>query len=328
MVGLDAPDDATVWSLDDRQALVVTTDFFTPVVDDPFDFGRIAAANALSDLYAMGARPIFALNILAMPSNLPSEMIEAIIRGGAEKVREAGAVIAGGHSIQDREPKYGLVAIGLAEKDALLTKSMAQPGDIIALTKPLGTGVTTTALRSGSARAEDVTEVIVWMSTLNQKASMIAVDHKLKAATDVTGFGLLGHAIEVADASRIALQINLLEVPFLSHAHEYAQQGNFPSGSANNQAYYSSKIDFQDGMDEIAKMLLFDAQTSGGLLIMVPDKSWDEMLKKCNESALPLWPIGRVFDGSGINVTLQSLGLERSFEASKSKIRYFGGEQV
>ncbi|MCJ7676700.1 MAG: selenide, water dikinase SelD, partial [Anaerolineales bacterium] len=213
LVGLGAPDDAAVWRLDEQRVLVVTTDFFTPVVDDAYDYGAIAAANALSDLYAMGARPIFALNVAAFPPDLPVELISEILRGGAEKVREAGAVLAGGHTIQDKEPKVGLVAIGLAAPGQLMTKAGARPGDVLILTKPLGTGVTTTALKRGAAEPADVAQAVRWMTRLSADVSSLAVEFGVRAATDVTGFGLLGHGLEMAEASSVALSLHLRSIP-------------------------------------------------------------------------------------------------------------------
>lgn len=322
MVGLDAPDDAAVWRLDEHQAIVVTTDFFTPVVDDPYDYGQIAAANALSDLYAMGARPILALNIAAMPTDLPLKIVEEILRGGAEKVREAGAVIAGGHSIQDQEPKYGLVAVGMVKVDSLLTKSAAKPGDWLVLAKPLGTGVTTTALRNEQASAEDVADVVSWMSKLNRSSAKIAVDLGLRAATDVTGFGLLGHAVEVAENSKVGLEIELPAVPFLNHAYAYAESGNFPGGSANNQAYYSPKVIFEEGIDDIARKLLFDAQTSGGLLLCVPDPLWGRFMDEADKRSIPFWQVGRVIEGEGIQVQRAGSGMWMSASAKEVDIAY------
>ncbi|TFH35702.1 MAG: selenide, water dikinase SelD, partial [Anaerolineales bacterium] len=238
LVGLGKPDDAAVWRLDDDQALVVTVDFFTPVVDTPYEYGAIAAANALSDLYAMGARPIFALNVAAMPANLPSEMIVEIMRGGAEKVREAGAAIAGGHSVQDPEPKYGLVAIGLAQTSDLITKANGKPGDLLVLSKPLGTGVTTTALKNGMCSPGDAQQAIMWMSRLNRLAARIALENKVRAGTDITGYGLLGHALELAEASQVGLQVWLSSIPFLHGVVDYARKGNFPGGSVDNRRFF------------------------------------------------------------------------------------------
>ncbi len=212
-MGLSSPDDAAVWRLDDERSLVVTIDFFTPVVDDPYDYGAIAAANALSDLYAMGAYPILTLNVAAMPGSLSTDIVSEIFRGGAEKVREAGAVIAGGHTIQDDEPKYGLVGVGLVETAKLLTKAGAEVGDILVLTKPLGTGVTTTALKNGTAQEKDVAQAVAWMKRLNDKALALAHVSGVKSATDVTGFSLLGHAMEMADASGVGMRLSLPSIP-------------------------------------------------------------------------------------------------------------------
>jgi selenide,water dikinase len=302
LVGLEIPDDAAVWKLDEEQAVVVTTDFFTPVVDDAYDYGQIAAANALSDLYAMGAKPIFALNVAAIPPDLPKEIVTDIFRGGAEKVRQAGAVIAGGHTIQDKEPKYGLVAVGLVKPDQMMTKSKARPGDILVLTKPLGTGVTTTALRAGKAAIEDIREAVHWMSRLNDEASRLAIEFAVCAATDVTGFSLLGHGYEICEASGVRLSIHLASVPFFKNAYRYARGGFFPGGSANNSLYFGSKVEFEVSIDEYARLMLFDAQTSGGLLLFLDAGKWDAFSDRASEMQIAAWPIGEVKVGEGIEV--------------------------
>jgi selenide,water dikinase len=302
LVGLDSPDDAAVWKIDEEHAVAVTTDFLTPVVDDPYDYGQIAAANALSDLYAMGAKPVLALNIAAVPPKLPDEFVREIFRGGAEKVLEAGAVIAGGHTIQDEEPKYGLVAVGLVHPDHMMTKALACPGDILVLTKPLGLGVTTTALRAQKAAEEDITEAIEWMSVLNHQAARLALDFGVRAATDVTGFSLLGHGYEISEASGVKLAISLSSVPFLRNAYHYGRGGFFPGGSANNLLFYEKFVHFDDAVDEYAKMMLFDAQTSGGLLIMIPPDKWKDFSNRSSELDIPAWPIGRVEVGHGVQV--------------------------
>ena len=271
-------------------------------MDDPYDYGQIAAANALSDLYAMGAKPILALNIAAMPPKLPNEFIREIFRGGAEKVLQAGAVIAGGHTIQDEEPKYGLVAVGIVHPDHMMTKAMARPGDIIVITKPLGMGVTTTALRAEKAAEEDITEAIAWMSILNDQAAQLALEFGARAATDVTGFSLLGHGYEISEASGVKLRIALSSVPFLRNAYHYARGGFFPGGSANNLLFYEKQVQFDDVVDEYAKMMLFDAQTSGGLLLMIPASKWDAFSDRSSEMGVPAWPIGKVEQGCGIQV--------------------------
>jgi len=205
LVGLHDPDDAAVWRLDAERALVITTDFFTPVVDDPYDYGQIAAANSLSDIYAMGGKPFLALNIAAFPPNLSSEILGEIIRGGAEKAREAGVVVAGGHTIRDDEPKFGMVVVGFVHPEKQLSKAGLHPGDTLVLTKPIGFGVTTTALKQEKADPTDVVEVVSWMKRLNKGAAMLAIDNGLQAGTDVTGFSLLGHALEMAQASKVRL---------------------------------------------------------------------------------------------------------------------------
>ena len=302
LVGLGSPDDAAVWKLDDQRALVVTTDFFTPIVDDAYVYGAIAAANALSDLYAMGATPFLALNVAALPADFPPELTTEILRGAAEKVREAGAVVAGGHTIRDAEPKFGLVALGLCRPDRMLTKAGARPGDVLVLTKPLGSGVTTTALKAQKAIPEDVDEAVAWMSRLNAPASRLALEHGVMGATDVTGFSLLGHGWEMAEASGVGLRIHLPSVPFLAGARGYAEQGFFPGGSADNQRYFGRRVGFAPGIDECSQKLLFDAQTSGGLLLAVPEASLAGFMARASEAGMPAWTIGIVERIPGIRV--------------------------
>jgi selenide,water dikinase len=302
LVGLGKPDDAAVWRLDDKQALVVTTDFFTPVVDTPYEYGAIAAANALSDLYAMGAKPIFALNIAAMPANLPVEIITEILRGGAEKVREAGAAIAGGHTIQDDEPKYGLVTIGIAKQNQLITKDNARVGDLLVLTKPLGTGVTTTALKNGACATRHVDQAIHWMSKLNRKSAEIASEFGVRAGTDITGFGFLGHSVELATSSRVRLQLWLQAIPFFDGALAYAKQGHIPGGSADNKLYFSESVAFSPDIDDHKQMLLFDAQTSGGLLLALQPDKLAGFMSRAAEMDQGAWLVGEVVEGEGIQV--------------------------
>src|SRR5215216_6370930 len=225
LVGLREPDDAAVWRLDKERALVVTTDFFTPVVDDAYDYGAIAAANSLSDVYAMGGQPFLALNIAALPDNLPVEISHEIIRGGAEKAREAGVVIAGGHTVKDKEPKYGLVVVGFVDPHKMLSKGGLHVGETLVLTKPLGFGVTTTALKQQKADQADILEVVDWMKRLNRSASRLAMEFHLQGATDITGYSLLGHALEMAQASGVALRLDFGSVPFIAGARKYAENG-------------------------------------------------------------------------------------------------------
>ncbi len=270
----------------------------------------------------MGAVPAFALNIAALPTNLPSEIIVEIIRGGAETVRDAGAVIIGGHSIQDKEPKYGLVAVGFVDPNQMMTKDQAKKGDIIVLTKPLGTGVTTTALRAGKAAEEDVEEAVYWMTKLNRQASQLAKRWGVRAGTDVTGFSLLGHGLEIAEASEVNLQIHLPCVPFFQNARKYAHAGFFPGGSADNRMFYGPRVEFAPTIDEYAQMLLFDAQTSGGLLLMVPREKWEDFVVDAGESGVDIWPIGMVMSGAGISVLDTTFDLCETSEAGDRKVAF------
>jgi selenide,water dikinase len=302
LVGLSEPDDAAVWRLSDERAIVVTTDFFTPVVDTAYEYGAIAAANSLSDVYAMGGKPFLALNITALPEDLPLEVSSEIMRGGAEKAREAGVVIAGGHSVKDKEPKYGLVVIGYIDPNKMLRKNGLKAGDALVLTKPLGAGVTTTALKQEKADAAHIKEAIEWMSGLNKTASELALEFGLQAGTDVTGFGLLGHGIEMAEASHVLLQFDYGKLPFLSGARNYAEKGFFPSGANDNKKHFGKQIHFDDRIDKTAQMLLFDPQTSGGLLLGVPSEKVNEFLLRSKEKNQPAWVIGMAVDGKGIKV--------------------------
>lgn len=302
LVGLGEPDDAALWRLDDDRALIVTTDFFTPVVDDPYDYGAIAAANSLSDVYAMGGQPFLALNIAAIPTSLPPDVVGQIFLGGAEKAKEAGVVIAGGHTVQDDEPKYGLVVVGFVHPAHALTKDGARPGDALVLTKPLGFGVTTTALKRGLASPEDVAEAVGWMATLNKGAADLAGEFGLRGGTDITGYSLLGHGWELARASGVGLRFSFEQVPFISCARKYAAKWAFPGGSSDNRLYFGPHVRFDPSLDEAAQMLLFDAQTSGGLLLCVPREKLEPFLARARETGQPAWVVGEVEKGEGIEV--------------------------
>ena len=278
LVGLGEPDDAAVWQLDAERALVVTTDFFTPVVDDAYDFGAIAAANALSDVYAMGGKPFLALNIAAMPPDLPTEVISNILRGGADIAHQAGVVIAGGHTVQDKEPKYGLVVVGFVHPQHMLTKNGLHPGDVLVLTKPLGFGTTTTALKREQANPTDVAEAVEWMKRLNKVAAQLAQEFDLRGGTDVTGFSLLGHACEMAEASNVKVRFSYQNIPLISGARTYADQFIFPGGTYDNRLYFGSSVHFDPSLDEPSQLLLFDPQTSGGLLLAVPPDKLEKLL--------------------------------------------------
>jgi selenide,water dikinase len=301
-VGLREPDDAAVWRLDEDRALVVTTDFFTPVVDDAYDYGSIAAANSLSDVYAMGGQPFLALNVAALPDDLPHEISSEIVRGAAEKAREAGVVIAGGHTIKDKEPKFGLVVIGFVDPRKMLSKGGLNVGDALVLTKPLGFGVTTTAVKREQAEEQDVLEAVTWMKRLNKTASQLANEFELRGGTDITGYSLLGHGLEMANASRVSLELEFVNIPFISGARKYAQLGCFAGGAFDNKAHFEPQVTFSGSLDEENQMLLFDPQTSGGLLLGVAQNKLDAFLARAQELDQSTWVVGRARSGSGIEV--------------------------
>ncbi|MBN2044991.1 MAG: selenide, water dikinase SelD [Anaerolineales bacterium] len=302
LVGLNDPDDAAVWRLDEARALVVTTDFFTPVVDDPYDYGAIAAANSLSDVYAMGGKPFLALNVLGLPESLAADVGGQILLGGAEKAKEAGVVVAGGHSIQDEEPKYGLIVLGFVHPEKAITKTGAKPGDRLFLTKPLGFGVTTSALKKEKADPADVQEVIGWMKQLNDKSADLAVSIGVRGCTDITGFSLLGHAAEMAEGSGVGLRLHFSQIPVVDCGYKYAQEWHFPGGAFNNRLYFGKQVSFNVDLDEYKQMLLFDPQTSGGLLLSVPPGGIEKFVSLAKKVDQPIWEIGEVVEGHGIVV--------------------------
>ncbi len=281
---------------------MVTTDFFTPVVDDPYDFGSIAAANSISDIYAMGGQPFLALNVAAFIPDLPAEINGEILRGGAEKALEAGVVIAGGHTVQDKEPKYGLVVMGFVNPKRMLTKGGVHPGDALVLTKPLGFGVTTTALKQEKAAPDDVAEVVAWMKRLNKDAGALAMEFRLHGGTDVTGFSLLGHASEMAAASRVGLRFFVEKLPFVAGARKYASMGTFAGGLYDNLQHFGPEIRFAPEISQETRMLLFDPQTSGGLLLAVPRRKLAGLLERAHQINQPAWVVGEAFQGEGIEV--------------------------
>lgn len=280
----------------------MTTDFFTPVVDDAYDYGAIAAANSLSDIYAMGGQPFLALNVAALPDNLPDEISREIIRGGAEKAREAGVVIAGGHTVKDKEPKYGLVVIGFVDPRKMLSKGGLKVGDVLVLTKPLGFGVTTTALKQQKAEEQDVLETVNWMKQLNKTAGRLANEFDLRGGTDITGYSLLGNGMEMAEASGVSLKFELANIPFISGARKYAEMGTFPGGGFDNKKHFEANVEFADSIDEPNQMLLFDPQTSGGLLLGVPHEKLDPFLARAQEMNQSIWIVGNAEAGAGIKV--------------------------
>ena len=273
LVDATTGDDAAVYRLSDGRALVVTLDFFTPIVDDPRDFGRIAAANALSDVYAMGGRPLFALNLLSFPRDLLGEgLAEEIIRGGAEKAREAGIPVVGGHSIDDAEPKYGMVAVGEVDPGAMLANDGARPGDDLMLTKPLGTGIVATAIKAGECPPAVLTAAVESMARLNRGAAEAAVAAGAHAATDVTGYGLTGHLGNMARASGVSARIDAATVPVLDGVGALIEAGHVPGGTRRNLADAADSVSYEGEVSETTRLLLADAQTSGGLLIASPPR--------------------------------------------------------
>lgn len=302
LVGLGAPDDAAVYRLNDHQALIQTVDFFTPIVDTPYEYGAIAAANALSDVYAMGGQVLFALNITAFPPNLPASILAEILRGGAEVVRSVGAAIAGGHTIQDKEPKYGLAVTGLVHPDHILTKGGARPGDLLILTKRLGTGVVTTAVKRDAVAPEHLAAAVASMMALNRIAAEACQATAVRAATDITGFGLLGHALEMSEASGVRFQIRFDDLPWLPGVPEYAEQWVFAGGAFNNRAFYGSQVAYTRDLAEWQQVLLHDPQTSGGLLAAVSADGAPAFLAYCQERGQEAWVIGEVIEGEGIEI--------------------------
>ncbi|TDX45187.1 selenophosphate synthase [Orenia marismortui] len=301
LVGLDKSDDAIAYQLNDQQIIVQSVDFFTPIVDDPYLFGQIAAANALSDIYAMGAKPILAMNIVGFPSCLDDGILRDILQGGADKVAEAGAIIAGGHTIQDDEPKYGLSVTGVADKGQLLTNSNAQVGDKLILTKALGMGIMSTAIKGGLAIGGIDNPVIKSMTTLNNKALEPMQKLKVNACTDITGFGLLGHVWELAAGSKVGIEISSAELPIFEGIVDYAEMGLVPEGAYSNRQYLKDKIKFDANIKKSLIDILFDPQTSGGLLISVPaDKAADLLIELYTLGVDKATVIGEVIDEEGI----------------------------
>lgn len=297
LVGLETGDDAAIYQLSDELAIILTTDFFTPIVDDPYEFGAIAAANAMSDVYAMGGEVVVALNVCGFPPEMPAEIVSEILVGGAEKVVEAGGVIAGGHTLDDDEPKYGLAVMGFVHPDEIATKVGAKPGDVLFLTKPLGVGIITTAAKGGAAEPAHVRGAVEQMLVLNRKAAQLMKKVEVHAVTDITGFALVGHSYEVAELNKVTLRFHFDKLPFLDGAREYAGDWLFPGGSTCNKDAYEGTAKFASGVAEEMQMLLYTPETSGGLLICVAPDDAERLAEIFSDEGQQYWVVGEVVEG-------------------------------
>lgn len=293
IVGIETSDDAAVYKLNNDSALIQTLDFFTPVVDDPYTFGQVAAANSLSDIYAMGGKPLVALNIVCFPLCLSLDVLADILRGGADKVIEAGAVVIGGHTVDDNEPKYGLSVTGMVNPNKVLKNFGCKFNDKIVLTKPLGTGIISTAIKGELVSESAYNQAVKVMSTLNKYAAEVIKDYNISACTDITGFGLLGHSYEMASASKVTLKFYKDEIPFLSEAKEYAEMGLVPAGAYNNKNYLQGKYELKN-VPEWMSDILFDPQTSGGLLFTCSLEDSKEIMNKLNKLDIESRIVGEV----------------------------------
>jgi selenide,water dikinase len=295
IVGFDTADDAGVVKISDELALVTTVDIFTPIVDDPYEYGRISAANSLSDVYAMGGKPLSALNIIGFPKGLfPVDVLAEVLLGGFDKTREADTMIVGGHSITDDEMKYGLAVTGLVHPQKVMTNALAKPGDVLVLTKPIGTGTITTALKAAKGTAVMEKTVIAVMTQLNRDASEIARGWKVKACTDITGYGLIGHALEMARASRVSLVFDYRDIPLIEGAEMTARNGFVPGGTKSNQLYVGADTIIDAKLGKTEQSLLFDPQTSGGLLLSVGQEIADKLLKEMIDRGISAKIVGYV----------------------------------
>jgi selenide,water dikinase len=301
MVGIDTADDAAVYRLNDQQALIVTNDFFMPIVDDPYDYGRIASTNAISDVYAMGGRPILATSIVGFPVNkLPLNAMQEIMRGGVDVCRDAGIPLAGGHSIDNEEPIFGLVAVGVVHPDNIKTNAGARPGDVLLMTKPLGIGIMTTALKIQELSELGYRRVVRTMATLNKPGAWLGERGDVHAITDITGFGLAGHALEMARGAGLSISIDVDKVPVMEEAWNLASEGIVPGGAYRNMSAYGSAIDFSSGLDNDHQLVFTDPQTSGGLLVSVAPEAVDEIVAQLHAQGFTdVAAIGRVEAANG-----------------------------
>lgn len=303
LVGVDTSDDAAVLQISENTALIQTLDFFTPVVDDPYTFGQVAAANALSDVYAMGGKPLSALNIVGFPKDLDIEILGEILRGGCDKVLEAGALLAGGHSILDNEPKYGLSVSGLVHPEKIWTNVGMKAGDVLLLTKPLGTGILNTCMKEDLLDQETYEALVESMTMLNRYAAEIVIENEIKpsACTDITGFGLLGHLYEMVGESGLKVRLDFSKVPLLAQAAEFANMGIVPAGTYRNSAYTKQSVYFGEQLPDYAMDVLFDPQTSGGLLLSLTKSDAERLYPIMkNELKLPISIIGEVYESEAL----------------------------
>ena len=302
LVGFDSSDDACIYKVNDEIALVQTVDFFPPMVDDPYLFGQIAAANALSDVYAMGGRPTHCMNLLCFPNCLPVDVVGRIMEGGYSKVAEAGAVIAGGHSVSASEPMYGLCVSGFISPDKILANNGVRLGDKLILTKPLGSGIMVTAAKGGMVEEADMESVIAAMTQLNKRGAEIAADFEVHACTDITGFGLLGHTMEMIEGSGLGMELISAELPLLPKAFEMAEMGLVPAGAYRNREYVGEKARFADTVPVALQDIAFDPQTSGGLLLSVAAEDADALLQALRKEIPQAAIIGEIVEGCDIFV--------------------------
>lgn len=303
VVGLEQPDDAVVYRLNGDLYLVVSVDFFGPVVDDAYTYGAVAAANAISDIYAMGGDPFLALNLASFPADMPPEIAGAILRGGLEKAREAGVIVAGGHTMDEKEPKYGLVVLGTLAPERMLLKGGASVGERLVLTKPLGSGIIATCIKAGLTPPDVVTEITNWMLRLNRDAITAVHATHARAATDITGFGFLGHAVEMARESGVRFRVRADRIPILDAARRFAEDWLFPGGASSNEEYFNRWVTFGPDIPEETQMLLFDPQTNGGILASIPPDEMSLFAARSHELQQPYWEIGDVIEGEpGVKV--------------------------
>ena len=304
IVGIETNDDAAVYKLSEDIATIQTLDFFTPVVDDPYTFGQIAAANSLSDVYAMGGKPVVALNIVCFPNCLDIEILGEILKGGADKVIESGAVVVGGHTVQDDEPKFGLSVTGIVHPDKVLKNYGCKEGDVLIITKPLGVGIVNTAIKGEIASKRVYDEAVKWMSTLNKYAGEIIVNYDIHACTDITGFGIMGYGYEMAEGSNMTIKLNKGSIPYIEEAREYGEMGLVPEGSYNNRAYLDGKYELKN-VEPWMEDILFDPQTSGGLLVSLSKEESLKLMKEFEEKNIPAWVIGEAIEKEDKYIVVQ-----------------------